>query len=168
MGGIAIVCGNRGLHAESPTEIYQRLVIPLIQSAKSSSCSECHLQAVKLDDFLTSDPKASFASLRARGWIDTKQPAESKLLEPIRLRHTHASVDWNALLACCDLQLYLGMYCLCLSRKLVIMTLLGIQWLSQCEICALRTAMAYHVHRERPCALVNFLVANGVMQLFRE
>ena len=81
MAGIAIVCGNRGLHAESPTEIYQRLVIPLIQSAKSSSCSECHLQGVKLEDFLTSDPKASFASLRARGWIDTKQPSESKLLQ---------------------------------------------------------------------------------------
>jgi hypothetical protein len=81
MWGLATVCGNRSLYAEAPSEIYQRLVIPLIQSAKSNSCSECHLQGIKLDDFLTSDPKASFASLRARGWIDTKQPAESKLLQ---------------------------------------------------------------------------------------
>lgn len=77
----ALVFGSHSLQAESPSEIYQRRVIPLLQSAKASSCSECHLQGVKLDDFLTSDPKASFASLRARGWVDTKNPSESKLLQ---------------------------------------------------------------------------------------
>ena len=81
IGGIAIACGSTELCAETPSEIYQRLIIPLIQSSKSSSCSECHLQGVHLDDFLTSDPKASFASLRARGWIDTERPSESKLLQ---------------------------------------------------------------------------------------
>ena len=81
IGGIAIACGSTELRAETPSEIYQRLIIPLIQSSKSSSCSECHLQGVHLDDFLTSDPKASFASLRARGWIDTERPSESKLLQ---------------------------------------------------------------------------------------
>ena len=81
IGGIAIACGSTELRAETPSEIYQRLIIPLIQSSKASSCSECHLQGVHLDDFLTSDPKASFASLRARGWIDTERPSESKLLQ---------------------------------------------------------------------------------------
>lgn len=79
--GIAIVFGGRDAWGESPSEIYQRLVIPLIQSSRASSCSECHFQGIKLDDFLTSDPRASFASLRARGWIDIDRPSESKLLE---------------------------------------------------------------------------------------
>ena len=67
--------------AETPAEIYQRRVIPLLQSSNASSCSECHLQGVKLDDFLTSDPKKSFASLRSLGWIDVEHPSESKLLQ---------------------------------------------------------------------------------------
>jgi hypothetical protein len=67
--------------ADTPAEIYQRRVIPLLQSSKASSCSECHLQGVKLDDFLTADPKQSFASLRSRGWIDVDHPGESKLLQ---------------------------------------------------------------------------------------
>ena len=69
------------LCGDSPAEIYQRRIIPLLQTTKPSSCSECHLQGVKLDDFLTSDPKKSFASLRARGWIDIDNPLQSKLLE---------------------------------------------------------------------------------------
>lgn len=68
-------------NADTPAEIYQRRVIPLLQSSKTSSCSECHLQGVKLDDFLTSDPKKSFASLRSLGWIDVDHPSESKLLQ---------------------------------------------------------------------------------------
>lgn len=82
----AIISSCQLLHAESPSEIYQRRVIPLLQSSKASSCSECHLQGVKLGDFLTNDPKASFASLRARGWIDTDNPADSKLLQFIAKR----------------------------------------------------------------------------------
>lgn len=79
--GSLVVLGNISLRAESPAEIYQRRVIPLLQSTKSSSCSECHLQGVNLSDFLTKDPKATFASLRARGWIDTEYPTDSKLLQ---------------------------------------------------------------------------------------
>lgn len=75
------VLSCQNLMADSPAEIYQRRVVPLLQSSKASSCSECHLQGVKLDDFLTVDPKKSFASLRARGWIDVDHPSESKLLQ---------------------------------------------------------------------------------------
>ena len=78
---IAITFWSLCLYAESPTEIYQRRVVPLLQSSKASSCSECHLQGVNLHDFLTSDPKATFASLRARGWIDMEHPSESKILQ---------------------------------------------------------------------------------------
>ena len=77
-------------YADSPVEIYQRRVIPLLQSSKASSCSDCHLQGVKLDDFLTSDPKATFASLRARGWIDIDNPDQSKLLQFIAKKPDHS------------------------------------------------------------------------------
>ena len=80
IGGLTAL-GTTSLYAESPIEIYQRRVIPLLQSSNASSCSECHLQGVNLSDFLTSDPKSSFASLRSRGWIDTEHPTESKLLQ---------------------------------------------------------------------------------------
>lgn len=78
---ITATLGSLNLYAESPSEIYQRRVVPLLQSSMASSCSECHLQGVNLHDFLTSDPKASFASLRARGWIDMDHPSESKILQ---------------------------------------------------------------------------------------
>ena len=39
------------------------------------------MQGMKLSDFMNVDPRASFASLRARGWINTESPGESKLLE---------------------------------------------------------------------------------------
>ena len=81
IGWSAVTFWCLGIHAESPSEIYQRRVVPLLQSSKASSCSECHLQGVNLQEFLTSDPKASFASLRARGWIDTEHPSESKILQ---------------------------------------------------------------------------------------
>jgi mono/diheme cytochrome c family protein len=80
LGSIALLA-NASLYAESPAEIYQRRVIPLLQSSAGSSCAECHLQGVKLTDFLTTDPKETFAALRARGWIDTNHPTESKILQ---------------------------------------------------------------------------------------
>ena len=78
---ITATLGSLALYADSPSEIYQRRVVPLLQSSKASSCSDCHLQGVNLQEFLTSDPKASFASLRARGWIDMEHPSESKILQ---------------------------------------------------------------------------------------
>lgn len=76
-----VILSSLPLDAESPSEIYQRRVVPLLQSSQASSCSECHLQGLNLQEFLTSDPKVSFASLRARGWIDTEHPENSKLLQ---------------------------------------------------------------------------------------
>jgi len=73
--------GIENVRAESPAEIYQRRVIPLLQSTQGSSCSACHLQGIQLTDLLSSDPKATFASLRSRGWIDLDHPSESKLLQ---------------------------------------------------------------------------------------
>lgn len=83
--------GAPNLGAETASEIYQRRVVPLLQSTNASSCTECHLQGVKLVDFLSLDPQASFASLRARGWIDVDNPSDSKFLQFIAKRPTGAN-----------------------------------------------------------------------------
>ncbi|MBX3422673.1 MAG: hypothetical protein KF752_14055 [Pirellulaceae bacterium] len=95
----ATLVGALSLHAETPSEIYQRRIIPLLQSPQASSCAECHLHGVKLDDFLTSDPHASFASLRARGWIDIDNPSESKLLQFIAMKPENSSELMNSVRA---------------------------------------------------------------------
>lgn len=71
------------VRAESPSEIYQRRVIPLLRSDASSSCSECHLRGVHLKEFLYEDQQRTFAELRSRGWIDMEHPDRSKLLSLI-------------------------------------------------------------------------------------
>lgn len=71
------------VRAESPSEIYQRRVIPLLRSEASSSCSECHLRGVHLKEFLYEDQQRTFAELRSRGWIDVEHPDRSKLLSLI-------------------------------------------------------------------------------------
>jgi hypothetical protein len=67
--------------ADSPSEIYQRRILPLLRSPEASSCSDCHLQGIDLKQFLHSDPQRTFVELRARGWIDVENPEKSKLLE---------------------------------------------------------------------------------------
>lgn len=71
------------VHADDPptaSDIFLSRVLPLLNSKDGSSCQECHFQGVQLSEFINSDQAASFASLRARGWIDEAQPEKSKLL----------------------------------------------------------------------------------------
>lgn len=83
LGSLAYVICISSVHAESPSEIYQRRVIPLLRSDTSSSCSECHLGGVNLKEFLYEDQQRTFAELRSRGWIDVEHPERSKLLSLI-------------------------------------------------------------------------------------
>jgi hypothetical protein len=66
--------------AQTPAEIYQQRIIPLLQSG-SNRCSQCHLSGIDLRSILSEDPAATFASLRARGWVDVDEPARSKFLD---------------------------------------------------------------------------------------
>ena len=88
--GMAFV--NSPCLAESPAEIYQRRIIPLLKSSDANSCSECHLQGIDLKQFLFEDPLRTFAELRARGWIDIDAPKKSKLLDFIG-RHSEDSSE---------------------------------------------------------------------------
>lgn len=71
---------NRSLQAQTPDEIYQRRILPLLESNEKSSCSECHFRGMELREFFGNDSIKTFARLRGLGWIDIENPEDSKLL----------------------------------------------------------------------------------------
>jgi len=71
----------------SADEIFNRRMLPILRSDKSSSCSECHFGGVDLRNYLREDQADMFASLRDQGLIDVKDPDQSKILQFIS-RHT--------------------------------------------------------------------------------
>lgn len=68
----------------SSEEIFARRVLPIVQSNKSSSCSECHFGGVDLKSYVKEDQISTFTALRDAGLINAEKPNESKLLEFIR------------------------------------------------------------------------------------
>lgn len=71
-------------HAANPREVFERRILPILQSPKPSSCTECHLSGVELKDYLRPDPTETFVALREAGLIELQKPQESKLLTFIR------------------------------------------------------------------------------------
>ena len=68
--------------AESKSlDVFTRRILPIMNSAKPSSCAECHLSGVDLKDYIRADQAETFAALVKGGMIDAKQPKKSKLLE---------------------------------------------------------------------------------------
>lgn len=67
--------------AEDPLQVFERRILPILNSKKPSSCSECHLSGVDLKDYIRPSQAETFAALRTAGLIDVKSPDKSKLLE---------------------------------------------------------------------------------------
>jgi hypothetical protein len=67
--------------ADDPRAIFERRILPILNSPKPSSCAECHLSGVDLKDYLRHNPYETFAALNDAGLIDLKQPKQSKLLQ---------------------------------------------------------------------------------------
>jgi mono/diheme cytochrome c family protein len=76
--------------SESDTEVkaslaaFQKRILPIFQSAKPSSCSECHLSGVDLKQYIRPTEQETFGSLLSAGLIDTENPDGSKLLQFIK------------------------------------------------------------------------------------
>lgn len=64
----------------SPGEIFTRRIVPLVQSSRASSCTECHFGGVDLRQYVLDDAAQTFAALRSAGLIDVEHPDRSKLL----------------------------------------------------------------------------------------
>lgn len=60
--------------------IFEKRILPIFQSQKPSSCTECHLGGVDLKDYIQADQQKTFASLVDAGLIDVKKPLDSKIL----------------------------------------------------------------------------------------
>lgn len=67
--------------ADDSRAVFERRILPILNSPKPSSCAECHLSGVDLKDYLRPDPTETFVALREAGLIDLKQPKQSKLLQ---------------------------------------------------------------------------------------
>ena len=72
--------------------LFERRILPILQSPRPSSCSECHLSGVDLKDYIHSTELETFASLVAAGLIDRERPDDSKLLEFITRRPEQPSL----------------------------------------------------------------------------
>ncbi|RLS57818.1 MAG: hypothetical protein DWH91_03695 [Planctomycetota bacterium] len=69
------------LLAEDSLQVFERRILPILNSKNASSCSECHLSGVDLKDYIRPSQTETFAALRAGGMIDVDHPDKSKLLE---------------------------------------------------------------------------------------
>lgn len=69
------------LAAEDSLKVFERRILPIMNSKNASSCSECHLSGVDLKDYIRASQAETFAALRNGGLIDVEHPEKSKLLD---------------------------------------------------------------------------------------
>jgi hypothetical protein len=67
--------------ADDSLQVFERRILPILNSKKPSSCSECHLSGVDLKDYIRPNQAETFAALKAAGLINVEAPEKSKLLE---------------------------------------------------------------------------------------
>lgn len=72
--------------------LYESRILPIANSKKSSSCTECHFGGVELKNFIGESEAETFASLRQQKLIDVEDPASSKILTFIS-RHGKTTSD---------------------------------------------------------------------------
>jgi len=71
---------------DSSLAIFEKRILPIFQSAKPSSCAECHLSGVDLKEYIRPTQQQTFASLVSADLIDVAKPDESKILTFISRR----------------------------------------------------------------------------------
>lgn len=78
--------------SDSSLAIFEKRILPIFQSAKPSSCAECHLSGVDLKEYIRPTQQQTFASLVSAGLIDVAKPDESKILAFISRRPEKTSL----------------------------------------------------------------------------
>ena len=79
----------------SATDLFERRILPIMRSEKSSSCRECHFSGVELSNYIHADQATTFAALRDSGLINVEHPDKSKILTFI----SRTTDDVNPLIA---------------------------------------------------------------------
>jgi len=77
---------------DSSLAIFKRRILPIFQTAKPSSCAECHLSGVDLREYIRPTQQETFASLVAADMIDRQKPDDSKILRFISRRPDQPSL----------------------------------------------------------------------------
>jgi hypothetical protein len=77
--------GDESPPTATPAEVFEQRIMPIFRSPQPASCVQCHLSSVDLKDYILPSHEQTFASLRDQGLIDLAQPAESKILQLIRM-----------------------------------------------------------------------------------
>jgi len=71
---------NQDICSESPGELFERRIEPLLSADHPNTCAECHAGGLDLESFLRSDSCESMACLKAEGLVNLEHPAQSVLL----------------------------------------------------------------------------------------
>lgn len=72
--------------------LFEKRILPILQSKKPSSCAECHLSAVDLKDYIYSTPEETFSALVNAQMIDLEKPKSSKILSFIKRQSERPSL----------------------------------------------------------------------------
>lgn len=83
---------SQATDTNSSLAIFEQRILPIFQSAKPSSCAECHLSGVDLKQYIRPTQQQTFASLVSAGLIDLEHPDESKILQFISRRPEQPSL----------------------------------------------------------------------------
>ncbi len=77
----------RPLTGDEPARsLFEKRILPIFNSPRASSCTECHLGGVELKDYLFPSQEKTFAALLKGRMVDLENPDGSKILEFISRR----------------------------------------------------------------------------------
>lgn len=78
---VGLFCGEA--FSQTPSEVFEKRIVPIFKSPNPSSCVQCHLAGVNLKDYILPDAEKTFRSLRDQGLIDLAEPGKSKIVQLI-------------------------------------------------------------------------------------
>ncbi len=74
--------------SQTPSEVFEKRIVPIFKSPNPSSCVQCHLAGVDLKNYILPDAEQTFRSLRDQGLIDLAEPEKSKIVKLIDMGGT--------------------------------------------------------------------------------
>jgi hypothetical protein len=91
--GVVLLCAflsGKGMADGDPTpsEIFEKRIMPIFKSPNPSSCTQCHLAGVDLKNYILPSHEKTFISLRDLGLINLEKPEDSKILRLINMGET--------------------------------------------------------------------------------
>jgi hypothetical protein len=81
----------RAEDAPTPAQVFEKRILPIFKSPHPSSCTQCHLAAVDLKNYILPSHEKTFLSLRDQGLIDLDHPEKSKILHLIQMGNSDQS-----------------------------------------------------------------------------